>query len=159
MTDAKENLPPPSSSPSPAPKTRILLRDPAWLLSPPPSVWNVVFVSITSPNVPVASFSATTPSAAPMTQPAGGAQANTLPLTTPARLVRTSLKDDHAPTLLLSVQVAQVIMTPASPNAHHALPPLMSRWTSTNFPLSPDGQIGLVFYFGCVGFSLANSYG
>jgi hypothetical protein len=89
-----------------------------------------------------------------MTLPADGAQANTSPPITPALSERTSLKADHVPTPLLSVLGAQVTMTPASPNAHHALPPLMFKWTFTNFPLSFNGRTGLIFYFGCVGFQL-----
>jgi hypothetical protein len=141
-----------SSSPSPAPKQRTTPGDLAWLLSPPPIAWNAACVSTTLHNAPAASYMATTPSAAPMTPPADGAQANTSPPTTLVQSGRTSSKVDHAPTPLSSVQGAQVTTTPTFPNVHHALTPLMSRWTSNNFILSYHGQTGLIFYFGCVGF-------
>src|SRR3978361_631391 len=136
MIGEKGNQHPQSSSPSPAPRHRTLQRDPACLPSPPPSAWNAASVSTTSPNVPPACSPATIPPAAPITLPADGAQANTSPPITPALSERTSLKADHVPTPLLSVLGAQVTMTPVSPNAHHALPPLMFKWTFTNLPLS-----------------------
>ena len=90
---------------------------------------------------------ATTLSDAPTTLFVDSALANTYPPITLAQPEKTQLKDDHARTLLLSVLPAQVTTTPASPNAPHALPPLMCKWYFSDFPPLVFLTGGLILYF------------